>query len=1102
MAAPGRTDAWRSRFRFPALALAFLAALVLLPPGAQAEPNLTFTAPTKSKVSGNVSWSAVAGGPRRIAKVELLVDGTVVEADRSAPYGGWWDTTRDFDGDHELHVRAYDVGGKAATRAKSVEVANASAPPANIAGGVAMMGSQLANALEPGHGDRGNAYWSSYLGADAPEGGSLGWMPSGAAELSANITLPRPLQPGKHWLYVEGFNYGYPIDVRLSIGAGTSTVRTDDRDSNGTWSVAAPLTVRTPSDHLTLTLRKTGPPATSGKFLLTGLYATADASQTVLASDLVVDLDFPTRMDSSKPRPGNVIENSSFEAGLGHGWGLSENRQFSLRSTWDGSQGRIGNASVRLPLDPAARSYGEQVSLISKAYGVRPNRKYTLAAWVKTDRGAMVSGALSLVNSFSDRRLLPAGFHPPHRLDRRFTVGDRWTRISVTGYLLDYPTADYHVDIGGMVSRGRHLWIDGVSVTEGEPVPYSPKLPLEIGLRGSQQSNLYYEDEPALFELRAANATPSRQSGTARYVVYDYMDRKVKAGSVDLSTGAWTTAVRDLDLGSGRSGSFRVLLWIDGVEGSEEEVLFGVVPRPQVAGRDPSSSMGIHSNFRDFQYDTLEKLGFKWDRAMSPSALFRWELVERVDDQFAWNESRVNTANRRGFQVLGTLGAGSWPHWALAGGRPKLDEWKEFVEQAARHYRGRVQAWEVWNEPNHAFQPDLYARMLKLAAEAIRRNDPNARVVSMGGASEPDYMISVIRALERDYPNWKWRDHLDVLSTHFYPSTETTVRRVGAGTGDEFRERIMRPFGKSVWNTEAGQWDSGFFHTSNGTSPAWGQHLFPFQGGSPYTQSSPIAVENVAINFIETVGNGLNKYFYYDFRTAPSPSLFESHPSALEYDDSIRPKAIALSVLAKRFDHSQGLGRLTSEEDQTRAFLFDRRGTPLIALYSVDNANRSVALDGLAPDQIVVYDVMGNRLPLRGPAIRFGRQPIYIEGQGITVETLRTAFERGVAWNRPDLIPPKVTINGGPRGSVPAGVVSFAWGATDDTYTPDLSDQDAIAYSYRVEGSARYDAWSAWSGRMSTLLAGLPSGQYRFEVKAKDAAGNESPPVSRSFAVR
>ena len=86
----------------------------------------------------------------------------------------------------------------------------------------------------------------------------------------------------------------------------------------------------------------------------------------------------------------------------------------------------------------------------------------------------------------------------------------------------------------------------------------------------------------------------------------------MQPGSVD---------ARDLDLGVGKRGSFRAVLWIDGQEGSEEEVLFGVVPRPQVAGADPGSSMGIHSNFLDFTYGALKKLGVKWDRAMSPGCL-------------------------------------------------------------------------------------------------------------------------------------------------------------------------------------------------------------------------------------------------------------------------------------------------------------------------------------------------------------------------------------------------------------------------------------------------------------------------------------------------
>jgi hypothetical protein len=486
-------------------------------------------------------------------------------------------------------------------------------------------------------------------------------------------------------------------------------------------------------------------------------------------------------------------------------------------------------------------------------------------------------------------------------------------------------------------------------------------------------------------------------------------------------------------------------LWIAGREGSEEEVLFGVVPHPQVAGPDPQSSMGIHSNFTDFQYGALQRLGIKWDRAMSPGSFFRWSLIEPVEGQITWHDDKIDTARRWGIQIMGTIGEGSWPAWADAGGKPDLAKWQTFVRELVNHYRGRVQAWEIWNEPNGTFAPDFYARMLKLAAEAIRQVDPNAKVVAMGGPGSPDYITSVIKELERQYPQWPWRNYVDVLSMHMYPSVETAAPSNPA-PGQDFGKRVVSVYNKPVWNTEGGSWDSGFFHGSNAPLVLWGPSLFPFQTGYPYTESSPHAVENVAINFIETIGNGMGKYFYYDFRTAASPDLFRNHPSALEYDDTVRPKGIALSVLAKLFDHSKGLGPLVTRDDYSRALLFDRGGTPLIALYTVDNASRSITLSGLGQQQIKLYDVMGNPLALNGVTVPFGRQPVYVEGQGITVAALRTAFEQGVIRNRPDTVAPNLTINRGPRGTVPStGPVLFRWGAADDTYTPGAFEQNAIS---------------------------------------------------------
>ena len=294
-------------------------AMLLAPPGAAADdigPTMAFTAPTGGTVSGAVGWSAAATDPSGVERVEFLVDGAIVETDRLAPYGGVWDTTRYVYGSHSLEARSFDRLGNRTAQSATVKVDSLLAPIPSVAGSVGLAGSDLLGSLaltaqihEP------LRSWAEYAGQDAPEGASMGWLQPGATTLPATITLPQTLPPGRYSLFVKGYNYGYPISARFSIGGGTATVATDDRDGNGSWSVAAPVTTSLPSNRLTLTLLKTGPAADVGKFLLRGLYVTRDAEETVLKYDTVIKLSSATGTDTSLPRPGNLIENSSFEVG-------------------------------------------------------------------------------------------------------------------------------------------------------------------------------------------------------------------------------------------------------------------------------------------------------------------------------------------------------------------------------------------------------------------------------------------------------------------------------------------------------------------------------------------------------------------------------------------------------------------------------------------------------------------------------------------------------------------------------------------------------------------------------------------------------------------
>jgi hypothetical protein len=109
-----------------------------------------------------------------------------------------------------------------------------------------------------------------------------------------------------------------------------------------------------------------------------------------------------------------------------------------------------------------------------------------------------------------------------------------------------------------------------------------------------------------------------------------------------------------------------------------------------------------------------------------------------------WNwanyDSLINDAARHGIRLQLDL-TGPAPAWATGNGKqgvvhpdPKL--FGEFAAAAAKHFKGRVDRYTIWNEPNYVGwlapahkEPQLYRALYTQAYNAIKQADPAAQVL-------------------------------------------------------------------------------------------------------------------------------------------------------------------------------------------------------------------------------------------------------------------------------------------------------------------------------------------------------------------------------------
>lgn len=220
-------------------------------------------------------------------------------------------------------------------------------------------------------------------------------------------------------------------------------------------------------------------------------------------------------------------------------------------------------------------------------------------------------------------------------------------------------------------------------------------------------------------------------------------------------------------------------------------------------------------------YDKVAALGVKWIRLQSG-----WQKTEKEEGvyDFKWLDSQVDELLKRGLKPWICLCYGNVLYDELAKqyvgavGCPPIrtekayNAWLKYVEATAKHFKGRVEYYEVWNESDGGWtwrpeaNPKEYAEFCLKTGRVVKTVDEKAKVIT--GSHYGDTM----KFFNGEFANGSL-EISDAVSYHSYNYDETlSMQKVKALKG------LVKYYGKDV---EVIQGESGSQSKSGGNGALW-----------------------------------------------------------------------------------------------------------------------------------------------------------------------------------------------------------------------------------------------------------------------------------------
>ncbi len=670
----------------------------------------------------------------------------------------------------------------------------------------------------------------------------------------------------------------------------------------------------------------------------------------------------------------NLMPNGSFEAvfdaKLGNLWGGFPGGQTSIvqetvdeyldaRPVVDTGTAADGRQSLRMDL-PARSGYVVASPLVAIVAG------QTYVASIALKSTAVVRAKLSFVGT---------------TIEREISIGTNWQRHSLSGVLPQLPEGvSLRVEISAPAENGASAWLDAAQLEASTTAStnYIAAQQVELALRSPRSGSIFHDGESAGIQISTSGTLPT--GARLKSSVTDLYGRTQALPDIALPATSLTLPPNVLPQ---PRGLFRLQSQVFDTNNQPlsalVDVVFARLPRPrQIASEQ--SYFGVHAPLSHDWLEIAQAIGAHWVRLHDASKISKWRIVEDKPGEFRHLDDGVNLAREMGFAILGMVdGAPPWASispqategylsmYNLPNAQNALDRWDNYVAEMVGHYAGRINHWEVWNEPWYTpfFPggiPEQYGELLRRAHAVAKQANPNAVVVGIDTHDSADVFTN--RALAASGPSF-----YDIFSFHEYNAN------FFGGPGNEAVARVQKfqqmqqnhGTPKPIWITEGGPNVSGasFY---NPTGP----------GRSPREQLAQAIRMDVSF-----IAAGVKKFFHYTFEINSPLGSAAGIYETLECDRAPRALLVGRAVLASLIDGAQSLGR-TDPMPGVEAYSFQQPdGTQVTVLWSYDGQTHTMP----GSRGVTTLDAQGNAIAYSG-TLTIGAEPIY------TIQSVRPRLQR------------------------------------------------------------------------------------------------------------